>query len=251
LGINPVCSVIIPAYRCEAYIEDCIDSVQKQTVNALEILVIDDDSPDNMAQIVKKMALQDKRIRYIKLEKNLGAAEARNRGAFEARSEWIAFLDSDDMWFPTKIEKQLNLQKKTDAELIYTGAQCIDDNGKLLNSYFHVPNTVTYKKMLCGNDIICSSVLLRRDVFLHYTMERSDLHEDYITWLKILRNGYSAVGLQEPLVYYRLSKNSKSRCKLKSAIMTWKTYKHINIPYAARCAYFIAYTIHGIRRYWL
>lgn len=242
-------SVVIPAYGCEAYIADCIRSVQAQTTAAAEILVIDDCSPDNTAGIVAGMAEADSRIRYIRQEKNGGVAAARNRGAEEAKSEWIAFLDSDDMWLPEKAEKQLGLQETTGVKLIYTGARCMDETGALLDRCFRVPETVDYGMLLCGNDIVCSSVLVKRELLIKYPMERSDLHEDYICWLRILKEGEMAAGLIEPLTLHRLSPSSKSGNKLRSAAMTWGVWKHMGEPFLKRCNYFVRYFIHGMKRY--
>ena len=245
----PRCSVVIPAYRCEAYIEGCIRSVQRQTVADIEILVVDDCSPDNTAEIVMEHAKSDGRIRYIKQERNQGVAAARNRGVQEARSEWIAFLDSDDVWQSDKLERQFALQTSAGADLIYAAAWCMDSADRLTGRIFFAPKSVDYKSLLKGNDIVCSSVLVRREWMLKYPMERRDLHEDYLCWLRLLKDGCIAAGIEEPMVRYRLTKGSKSRDKLKAAMMTWGTLKATRIPFMKRCGYFLAYAAHGMRRY--
>lgn len=247
----PLCSVVIPAYKSEGYIEACIRSAREQTMADIEILVIDDCSPDGTGALVKGFAVEDRRIRYIGQERNGGVAAARNRGIQEAKSEWIAFLDSDDMWKLDKLEKQFALQAETGAELIYTGAQCIDKEGELLNRMFRVPAGATYAGQLKGNDIVCSSVLVRRELLMRYPMERSDLHEDYLCWLRLLKAGCRAAGLQEPVTLYRLTPGSKSRNKGRAIKMTWNTWKAAGEPLHRRCASFLAYAFHGVKRYLL
>lgn len=244
-----LCSVIVPAYRSEKYIAACIASVQAQTFRDLEIVVVDDASEDYTGQIVQQMAKEDERIRYLRQEANRGVAAARNRGVEEAAGEWIALLDSDDVWLPEKLEKQLVLQQQSGAELIYTGAQCMDCDGRMQERYFRVPKQTDYKALLKGNDIVCSSVLVKREWLLKHPMERSDLHEDYLCWLKLLKDGCIAAGIDEPLTFYRLTEGSKSRNKGKAAKMTWETYKQLGLAWYKRCVAFAAYAIHGCKRY--
>ena len=245
----PRCSVVIPAYKCEAYIAECLESVQKQTVEDIEILVIDDCSPDNMAEIVMEYGENDSRIRYIKMGENRGVAAARNRGVQQAKSGWIAFLDSDDAWAADKLEKQFGVQEKTGAELIYAAARCMDRKGELTGRFFRVPEQIEYEELIKGNDIVCSSVLVKREWLLKYPMERSNLHEDYLCWLRLLRDGCRAAGIDAPLVRYRLTEGSKSRNKGRAARMTWDTLKVIGVPFVKRCGCFCGYALHGMKRY--
>ena len=245
-----LCSVIVPAYRSEKYIAACIASVQAQTFRDLEIVVVDDASEDYTGQIVQQMAKEDERIRYLRQEANRGVAAARNRGVEEAAGEWIALLDSDDVWLPEKLEKQLVLQQQSGAELIYTGAQCMDCDGRMQERYFRVPKQTDYKALLKGNDIVCSSVLVKREWLLKHPMERSDLHEDYLCWLKLLKSGCKAVGIDEPLVRYRLTEGSKSRDKANAARMTWGTLAAMQVPFLKRCTSFLGYALHGLKRYY-
>ena len=248
---KPACSVVIPAYNCEGYIEGCLRSVQAQTIPDVEIIVIDDGSTDCTAERVQAMAAQDERITLLVNEKNRGVAETRNRGVRMAHADWVAFLDSDDCWLPDKLEKQFALQEKTGAEFLYTGAVCMSSAGKLLSRRFTPPRTRTYRELLRGNEIVCSTVLTKRELLLEHPMAHSDLHEDYICWLRILADGITAHGLPEPLICYRLAENSKSRNKLKSAKMTWQSYAYLGIPFCKRCGCFWGYAVHSVRRYFL
>ena len=123
-------SVVIPAYRCSQTLESSVCSALSQTVSGIEVIVVND-SPDRESQaILKRIARKEPRLTVIALKKNVGVAEARNRGVREAKADWIAFLDSDDLWEPDKLEKQLAAAEKTGAQLVYTAAACIDKTGK-------------------------------------------------------------------------------------------------------------------------
>lgn len=248
--MSPVCSVIMPAYNCEKYIGAAIDSVLGQTFTDLEIIVVDDCSPDGCSDKVHQYMENDKRVRYIRHKQNKGVAEARNTGVNMASGEYIAFLDSDDVWLPDKLAKQMQMLQESASVLCYTGARFIDDDGRDLQKNIDIPVTVNYESILHGNVVVCSSVLVKRDVLLEYPMERSDLQEDYITWLRILKAYGQGCGINEPLVYYRLAKGSKSRSKINSAMMTWKTYRYIGLGLYESIQCFAGYVRHGIKRYY-
>lgn len=249
--MSPRVSVIVPAYRCEATVEQSVRSALSETVREIEVIVVNDASDDGTAAILDRLAKEDARVRVITLETNGGVAAARNRGAREANAVWLAFLDSDDLWEADKLEKQLLTAAQTGAALCFTAAACIDETGAATGKTFRVPASVTAKSLLKGNDLITSTVLLERDLFLRHPMERSDLHEDLICWYSVLNEGAKAIGIDEPLVRYRVFKGSKSGNKRKSASMTWNTYRHLGVGFFQRIGCFCAYALHGIKRYWL
>lgn len=247
----PAVSVIVPAYRAERTVEAAVRSALAQTVRDLEVIAVNDGSDDGTAAILDALCRSDERVRAVTLAKNGGVADARNAGVREARADWIAFLDSDDLWEPDKLEQQLALAERTGAELLYTGARCIDAAGRPNGRFFKVPKTVTYERALFGNDLVCSSVLIKKERFLRHPMERSDLHEDYLCWLAVLKEGVTAYGLEAPLIRYRIQKSSKSGSKCRSAAMMWRTYRHLGFGLMRRVRYFLGYCAHGIKRYGL
>lgn len=247
--MTPRVSVIMPAYRCERTVEESVRSALSQTLREIEVIVTDDGSDDGTPAILSHLAKEDARIRVVTLPENGGVANARNIAARAAQAEWIAFLDSDDVWEADKLRKQLQKAAETDAALVFTAAVCIDETGKETGKIFHVPETVTAERLLSGNDIVTSTVLVRRDVYERHPMERSDLHEDLICWHRILSDGAKAVGIDEPLVRYRVTTGSKSGNKLRSAVMTWKTYGYLRLGFFKRCRSFFGYCLHGVRRY--
>ncbi len=240
-------SVIIPAYNCSQYVSRAIDSVLEQNVN-LEIIVIDDCSDDDVDLVLSRYSDFDN-IVYIKNTSNLGVAEARNKGVTLSKGEYIAFLDGDDIWAPDKLQKQLEAMASGDYALCATARELIDVNGHSLNRIIPVKNTLTYNELLKHNSINCSSVLMKSDIAREFPMHDDDCHEDYIMWLEVLRKYGMAVGINEPLLKYRVSDNGKSGNKLKSAIMTFKVYRRIGLSLPKSILCFISYTFNGFKKY--
>jgi teichuronic acid biosynthesis glycosyltransferase TuaG len=232
-------SIVMPAYNCEKYVVEAINSVLAQTYENWELLVLDDGSKDNTLHIINEFGNKDTRIRPLQNEKNMGVSATRNRGIEIASGDWIAFLDSDDMWEPSKLEKQFKVVNEHSAEFIFTGASYINENGEPYKGIFEVPEKVTYKKLRNQNVVSCSSVLLKKKYFENIKMEKDEMHEDYAVWLRILKLDVTAYGVNEPLLIYRISRNSKSGNKMKTVMMTYKVFRFVGInPIAS--AYFMA-----------
>lgn len=249
--MNPRVSVIIPTYRNNRTLGDSVRSALSQTVADIEVIVVHVCPGGESETILGDIAKEDPRLRIFDINENIGVAGARNRGVQDAKGERIAFLDSDDLWEPDKLSRQMEAAGITGAALVYTAAACIDSAGSPTGKIFSVPASVSAKKLLYGNDIITSTVLVNRDALLRHPMERSDLHEDFICWYRILSDGERAVGINEPLARYRISEGSKSGNKRKSAVMTWKTYKYLGVGFFRRILCFAGYCVHGVKRYWL
>lgn len=240
-------SVIIPAYNCRKTLCDAIDSALLQNV-ASEIIIIDDCSKEDLTEIYTEYADYSS-VRVFHNERNLGVAASRNRGVALARGEYIAFLDADDMWREGKLEKQLQLMEQTGAVLSSTARELLKEDGSSTEMVIAVPERITYKHLLGGNVINCSSVLLKKSVALEFPMEEDDVHEDYICWLRILQKYQFAVAVNEPLLLYRMMKNSKSGSKLHSAKLTFLTYRRMNFGVLKSTAYFMRYAINGVKKY--
>lgn len=241
-------SVIMPAYNCEKYIEKAVNSVLLQNEVSLELIVINDCSPDNMDQVMQKYAGDD-RIIYLKNQQNLGVAGTRNKGVKLARGRYIAFLDSDDWWESGKLKKQLEMIEREKTVLCSTARRMATPEGEPTDKIIHVPKRMTYKSLLKGNVISCSSVLIRRDVAEQFPMEHEDSHEDYITWLSVLKKYDYACGLDEPLLNYRLSSQGKSGSKLHSAKMTYMAYRYMGFSVFKAAYYFVWYAVNGLVKY--
>lgn len=226
---NNLVSVIMPAYNSEKSIVDSINSVLSQTYSNLELIIIDDCSTDNTKNIIKNFSEIDSRIKCLNNSKNKGVSETRNLGIRYSVGNWIAFLDSDDIWHEKKLEQQLKFAIEKNSGFIFTGSSYIDSMGQKYPGMYIPPKTITYNELLKQNVITCSSVLIKKNYLHGLKMEKDNLHEDYILWLKILSSGIKAHGLQSPLVIYRISIESKSGNKLKSIKMTYGVFRYLNI----------------------
>ena len=242
-------SVVMPAYNCEKYIGKAIESVLAQNVS-LELIIVNDCSKDNVDKVVDRYT-KDERVRYIHNEKNLGVALTRNKGVSLARGKYVAFLDSDDWWEKDKLEKQLKLMEEKDCVLSSTAREFVTADGEPTGKIIGVPSVVTYKKLLLGNLINCSAVLVKKEIIEKYDMKYDDAHEDYITWLNILRDYGDAYLINEPLLKYRLSEEGKSRNKAKSAKMHYMSLRYIGFGRIKSFFYFIAYAFNAVCKYFI
>lgn len=242
-------SIIMPAYNCEKYVVEAIESVINQTYSNFELLVIDDGSKDSTLQIINDFAEKDNRIKALQNEKNSGVSATRNRGISIAEGNWIAFLDSDDIWEEEKLEKQMNYAKENDADFIFTGSSYIDEEGKPYSGIFEVPEKVSYRKLLRHNVITCSSVLVKKKYFENIKMEKDEMHEDYAVWLRILKLGISAYGVNEPLLIYRISRNSKSGNKMKTIKMTYKVFRFVGINSIGSAYFMMRHVLASVGKY--
>lgn len=247
---QPKVTVIMPAYNAAQFIEDAIRSVMGQTVTDWELLVIDDGSRDNTCEIVEKLAAEDSRVHLLKNEQNMGVANTRNRGLALCRGEFAAFLDSDDIWLPEKLQKQLDLLECTGASLCYTSYGIMDSQGDQSRGDYLVPERADFRKLLKENVIGCSTVMLRRQATADYRFETTLHHEDYALWLRMLKDGIRAVGCTEVLVRWRLVENSRSFDKRKSAHSRWVIYRdYMKLPLHQSLWAFGHYAFASVKKY--
>lgn len=246
---NPLISIIMAAYNSERTIAEAIQSIEAQTYREWELNVINDCSTDSTSKILQEYSANDDRIHIIDNRTNMGASMSRKIGMEASTGIWIAILDSDDLWKPEKLAKQIDLAERTNADLVYTGSSFIDNNGKKLDWILQVPETITRNQLLKQNLISNSSVLVRKDLYQKYYVLGDQMHEDYAIWLNLLEDRCSARGINEPLLIYRLSQNSKSGNKLKAAKMNWNTYRNAGLNPMERVYYMVWYSINGILKY--
>ena len=249
---NPLVSIIMPVHNSEAFLAQTINSVLEQTYINWELIIIDDCSEDDSPAIAQRYEESDKRIRCYRNMNNMGAAASRNKGIEYAKGEWIAFLDSDDLWRNEKLDKQLTLAKEQNSDLIYSSyALFFDDENNGKRRDYLVPSTVTYLSLLEENYIGCSTVLIKKEALAGKRFSPSIYHEDYALWLNLLRSGIKASGNPEILVDWRISPKSRSANKMHAAKHRWYIYRNIerlSIDKALRC--FAIYTLRGLlKRY--
>ena len=250
--INPLVSVIIPAYNSEETIEAAIYSAVIQGID-VELVIINDASLDHTADIIQNC--QEKydsdhiKWNIIDSRENLGAAASRNLGVKLACAPYVAFLDSDDRWTEEKLKKQLALLNRTGGVLCSTAREFATHQGELTGIIVPVKPIITYRSLLYDNSINCSSVLMRTEIAREFPMLHDELHEDYITWLKILKKYKKAYAINEPLLKYRCSQGGKSSNKLKSAWMHYHSLRFVGIPPLSAFWHFLFYMVSGILKY--
>ena len=243
--IHGLVSVVMPAYNKQDVIAESVRSVIAQTFPHWELLVVDDASTDGTLSVANRLAEDDSRIRVVALKENGGIANARNVGMAAAQGQYLAFLDSDDLWLPKKLQVQMEFICRHGASFTFTRYRRFGPNGSL-GPPVKIPEKVNYERLLRGNAIGCLTVMLDRAKIPIFSMPNVR-HEDYVSWLHILKQGYTAWGVQEDLARYRISSTSVSADKKRSAAWTWAIYRHIeNLSFIKALWCFINYAIHAI-----
>ncbi len=243
------CSVVIPMYNAEKYIENTIRSVMNQTVKNIEIICVDDCSTDNTRQIVETLQKEDARIVLLKNEVNSKVSATRNYGVKNAKSEWVAFLDSDDIWKKNHLELLIARQKETGGQIIHSSYSFMTNEGEPLKSEFIVDDSITYKKLFYQNKILPSASMFKKELLTKYPFYADEVHEDFLCWLNIMKEINIAYGIKTPTVVYRLTVGSKSRNKLKAIKMSYNTYKKHGVGFFKRLFYTFFNGINGLRKY--
>lgn len=246
----PLVTVIMPAYNAERFLEEAVRSVMNQTLTDWELLILEDCAKDDTLALAQKLAAEDERITVLPNAENMGVARTRNRGFELARGKYVALLDSDDVWHPDKLEKQIARMEETRADLSYTSYAIVDVEGNKCKADFLVPDAVTYKSQLTKNAIGCSTVMLRRELLQTYRFATDFFHEDYVLWIQLLRDGYRAAGCREILVDWRYVENSRSFNKAKAAQNRWRIYRdYLKMPLHERICAFAVYAVTSVIKY--
>ncbi len=240
-------SVCIPCYNAEKTLRQAIDSALKQDVD-VEIIAVNDCSTDGTGKILEEYCC-DSRVRVLTNTENLGASGSRNRAVAEAKGHYVAYLDADDMWDERKLSRQIRLLEQTGHCLCCTGRELMTPEGRLTGRTIGVKSRITYRDLLKMNSINCSSVVMPTKLARQFPMAHEDGHEDYITWLKLLRKMGPADGINEPLLKYRLSSSGKSGSKLHSARMTFRSYRYAGIGPLRSLFCFASYAFLGTGKY--
>lgn len=220
---EPLVSVVIPNYNCGKYIRETLESVINQNYKNIEIIIIDDCSTDNSMEIVKKYQKIDLNIKVEIMKSNQGAAICRNRGIELAKGEYIAFLDSDDLWNENKISKQIKFMEENNYNFSFTGYEHIDESSNKLGIKIRVPQKVSYNMLLWHDYFGCLTVMYNQKKLGKIYSENIRKNNDYSLFLNILKKERYAYGIKENLAKYRIRNGSISRNK-------WKTIKpHYNL----------------------
>ena len=212
---NKLVSIIMPSYNTGNYIGESIAAVLEQSYTDWELIIVDDCSTDNTEQIVE--SFRDERIRYLKNEKNSGAAVSRNKALLEAKGKWIAFLDSDDLWSEDKLEKQIRFMQENEYYFSYTKYSEIDEESKSLNVMVSGPKVITKRGMFRYCWPGCLTVMYDREKIGLIQIEDIKKNNDYAMWLKVIKKAKCYL-LDENLAKYRKRRGSISNYSYKKLI---------------------------------
>lgn len=242
-------SIVTPAYNAERFLDATVTSVARQTMADWELLIVDDCSRDGTRRLVERHTSADPRIRLIALTRNSGPAMARQAAVEAARGRFVAFLDSDDVWLPQKLERQLDFMRRMDAAFSFTAFRRISADGTRVGRVIHVPSRLTYPDLLGNTAIATSTVIIDRARTGPFQMVKT-YYDDFALWLEITRRGFPAYGLDQDLMRYRVLGGSVSRNKGRSAKMVWRTYREVEHLGLVRSSWsFARYAMNALRKY--
>lgn len=208
--LDGLVSIIMPSWNTGKYISESIQSVLAQTYTNWELIIVDDCSTDNTDEVIANF--YDKRIRYLKNTQNSGAALTRNRALREAKGEWIAFLDSDDIWLPEKLEKQIEFMKKNNYVFSYHDFEKIDEAGRSLGVIVTGPEIVTRSMMYNYGYPGCLTFMYNAKFMGLVQIKDIKKNNDYAILLKLCKKADCYL-LKENLARYRIRKKSISHDK--------------------------------------
>lgn len=243
-------SIITPTYNSAAFIEQTICSVQNQTYQNWEMIIVDDGSTDETADIISQKAHSDQRILFIRLPKNEGPAKARNVGIEQAKGKYMTFIDADDIWFPEFIEKSISAISETRVCFVFSSYKRANENLEFVYSDFIVPQKVSYRDILKTNSISCLTAFIDVEKLGKKIMPDIFKRQDMGLWLQYLKEIPFAYGIQEPLAVYRIRKNSLSRKKSSLLKFQWQFYREVErLSVLKSCYYMVNWMYKGFFKY--
>lgn len=248
--MNYLVSVIIPCYNAESYLPETIESVLNQTYSNLELLIVNDCSTDRTKEIIMEYSKSDERIKYFETSSPSGSpALPRNIGLDNANGFFISFLDSDDLWIPDKLNKQIEFYIRTKHRFIFSNCEKMTSDGQLSNRIVIEPKMVNYNNLLKKCQIPSPSVMIEKKI-IGDTRFKNIQKEDYIFWMDILKKGYTAHNCNEVLTKYRVLPQSRSANKFAMVGSQWYVLRNIqHISFFKSLYYLSHYLIYAIKKY--
>lgn len=219
-------SIVMPAYNCADFIGVSIESVMSQDYSNWELIIVDDCSKDSTKEVIHHYIEKDQRVQYVSLDTNSGAAVARNKAVELSKGEYIAFLDSDDIWYPSKLSKQISFMEKRQVPFTFTSYDVIDESGQTTGEVVKARSQVTYRDLLrkgVGNLTVIYNASILGKTYIPNIRKRND----YVMWLSVIKKAKVLHGLSEPLAGYRIRSGSLSRNKADLLKYQWKVYHEI------------------------
>ena len=248
--MNVLVSIITPAYNSAKFIAETIQSVQNQTYENWEMIIVDDGSSDETLAIVQAFIDEDKRIQCYKLEQNSGPAVARNFAIEKAKGAFMTFIDADDIWFPNFIENSIKTIEKTGVSFVFSSCKRSNENLEFVYSDFIVPQKVTYTDILKSNSISCLTAFVDIKTLGKKYMPLIRKRQDMGLWLNYLKVIPFAYGIQETQAIYRIRENSLSRKKSDLIYYQWQFYRAVEQLNIFQSLYYMAHWMYrGFMKY--
>ena len=241
-------SIITPCYNSEQFIEETFRSIKNQTYSNWEWIIVDDCSIDNSLKIIQNF--NDKRIKLLNNERNLGASNSRNKALNEANGTYITFIDSDDLWEPNFLEETINYLKYNDEILVYTSYKRVDENLNRLLDDFIAIDKVDTKRILLNCPIPMLTSIYDSSKIGKIYFPDVDLREDHAMWIELLSKIKYARAIEKSLGIYRIRANSVSRNKFKIGVKQFKLYyDHLNLGLFVSLFYTGSWALNGLKKY--
>jgi len=239
---NPLVTIITPLFNAEKFIAQTLDSVHHQTYTNWEHILVDDASTDASVQIVEQKTQNDSRIQLIKLPKNKGAAFCRNHATTLANGDYIAFLDSDDLWHPEKLKRQLGFMTVNNCDVSFTSYVHIDETGESLGKRILALPKLSYKKQHRNNYVGNLTGMYQASTLGKILAPSIRKRQDWAVWLEAIKKSKSpALGLQEDLAYYRIREGSISANKLNLIKYNFQFYRSLGHSWLASLGYLLRF----------
>lgn len=238
-------SVIIPTYNSEKFILETIESVQNQTYDNWEMILVDDASTDSTAVLISKLAQEDNRIQLLQLDKNSGTGVARNNALAVVKGKYISFLDADDLWKPNKLAVQMEFMKTHKVPFTFSFYDCIDEEGNALNKRVEAPKNLSYRQLFFCNYVGNLTGIYDVEFFGKISISSIRKRQDWMLWLTILKKIKIAHPVPESLAYYRIRNNSISTSKvdlIKYNFAVYRKFHGFSFPIAVACMKLFLFT---------
>ena len=226
---SPAVDIILPNYNKEKYLEESINSVINQTYKNWQLYVIDDNSKDKSLQVLEKFSHLEK-IKIIKLNKNKGPSFCRNYGMRISNGKYISFIDSDDVWFNTKLTNQINFMENNNLNFTYTDYVPFfeSNNKKKFKKRTYIKDSFNYEIFTKNSSINTTTMIITRSILSYHRFRKIKLCEDYLFKCELLKKNIIAKKLNENLAYYRILNKSRSSQRLKNVYWLWHINKMFN-----------------------
>lgn len=246
-------SIITPSFNSEKFISDTIKSVQNQTYQNWEMIIVDDGSNDRTVSIINEF-LHDNRIQLHQLHQNSGTGVARNKAISLAKGRYITFLDSDDLWKPEKLQKQLEFMVSENQPFTFSFYECMNEDGKALGKIIQAPKILTYNQLFWSNWVGNLTGIYDTEYFGKIEIATARKRQDWMMWLTILKKIKKAKPIPESLAIYRIRQNSISASKtalLRHNYNVYRNFHHLNAVTSVVCMAGFLFTHFFIKQHYV